>query len=172
MEQMCLDFEVSEERRAFNLVYPELSDLIYNAPIDSGVLIFKELQNLSSVYFLSPNKLFLQIRLRKKSRYLLIPESYASELPEDVVTKGTKSEEGMVRVVLNGAEDIVTYAPVLRKILQSITRGYHEFACCSRYEECSDALTCIHPNPKFALGCKYRQNLDLGKVFYGKNKNI
>ncbi len=48
----------------------------------------------------------------------------------------------------------------------------HKFACCSRFEECSDAKICIHPNRKYAKGCFYKKNLESGKIFYGKNRNI
>lgn len=47
------------------------------------------------------------------------------------------------------------------------------FGCCSRFNECSDKLECVHENKLYAAGCKYRKiNLENGRVFYGKNKNI
>lgn len=52
------------------------------------------------------------------------------------------------------------------------SRKVGSFGCCGRYEACSDARECIHPDAAFALGCGYRQNLLAGRIFYGKNKNI
>lgn len=49
-------------------------------------------------------------------------------------------------------------------------RKMDTFGCCSRYEACSDAMKCIHPDPVFASSCQYRQNLLAGRIFYGKNK--
>lgn len=46
------------------------------------------------------------------------------------------------------------------------------FACCARYEQCSDAKKCIHANQLYSKACEYRKNLESGKIFYGKNKNI
>ena len=46
------------------------------------------------------------------------------------------------------------------------------FDCCSRYEQCSDAKQCIHPDQTFAGGCRYRQRLRKGIIYYGKNRNI
>lgn len=172
MEQLSFDIDVSDERKAFDLVYPHLQDIIYNAPADSNVLVFKELENCSSVYFLNSNMRLFQIRMRKKNKYLLLPESCVAELPEGTVVERVKSEEGMIRVPLESPEDILRYASQLRSILDKTSRKYHEFACCSRYEACSDAKTCIHPDVIFALGCQYRHNLMDGKIFYGKNKNI
>lgn len=45
------------------------------------------------------------------------------------------------------------------------------FGCCAKYVECSDALCCLE-NPEYSKFCFYRQNLESGKIFYGKNKNI
>lgn len=46
------------------------------------------------------------------------------------------------------------------------------FGCCSRYLECSDELRCVQPNVPWAHGCMYRENLNRGRVFYGKNRNF
>jgi hypothetical protein len=171
LEQLSFDTEVSDERKVFNLIYPKLSDIVNNAPIDSGVLIFKELINCSSVYFLSTGVIVFQIRMRKTSRYLLLPESRKGDLPAGTPISKTKSDAGMIRISLSDPEDILLYTPVLRSILLDLTKGNQQFGCCGRYEACSDARTCIHPDIKFALGCQYRQNLINGRIFYGKNRN-
>lgn len=46
------------------------------------------------------------------------------------------------------------------------------FACCNSFEKCSDALACLHKEDCFYNGCLYRRNLEQGRIFYGKNKNI
>lgn len=46
------------------------------------------------------------------------------------------------------------------------------FGCCSLFEECSDAKRCVHPNRLYSTACAYRRNLESGRIFYGKNKNI
>lgn len=48
----------------------------------------------------------------------------------------------------------------------------NNFGCCSRFNECSDYKKCVHKNKLFAYGCLYRRNLESGKIFYGKNRNI
>lgn len=172
MDQLCFEEMIPDEKKAFELVYPELSDIIFNAPLDSGILVFQELKNFSSVYFLDSNELFFRIRLRKKSRYILIPEEYEDLLPPDTIVSRTKSDAGMVRIAIQTYEDILKYVPVLRSVLERICRKHRDFGCCSRYMECSDAMACLHPDPKFAICCWYQQNLSEGKVFYGKNKTI
>ena len=172
MEQLSFNIEISDERRAFELIYPHISDIIYNAPIESEILIFKEINNCSSVYYLSTNMLLFQIRLRKKSKYLLLPEKSIDEIPEGAAICKSKSDPGMIRIPITAAEDILAFVPTLRNTLNAMTKRNQSFGCCSRYEACSDAKTCIHPDVKFALGCQYRHNLMEGKIFYGKNKTI
>lgn len=46
------------------------------------------------------------------------------------------------------------------------------FSCCSRFNQCSDAKKCIHENKLYSTACTYRKNLEAGRIFYGKNKNI
>ncbi len=43
------------------------------------------------------------------------------------------------------------------------------FGCCGLYRECSDAGHCVHPDAERAKMCRYRSNLDMGNIFYGKN---
>ena len=46
------------------------------------------------------------------------------------------------------------------------------FGCCNDFVRCSDAMHCLHKDDVEYLGCYYRENLDAGRIFYGKNKNI
>lgn len=46
-----------------------------------------------------------------------------------------------------------------------------KFGCCSSYLECSNKKICVK-NDNFSRNCYYRKNLELGKIFYGKNRNI
>lgn len=48
----------------------------------------------------------------------------------------------------------------------------NSFGCCCLYEQCSDAMKCLHVNKLYALGCAYYKNLKVGRIFYGKNKNV
>lgn len=46
------------------------------------------------------------------------------------------------------------------------------FGCCGLYQECSDALRCVHPDLPYAKACQYRKNLEAGRIFYGKNATV
>ena len=79
-------------------------------------------------------------------------------------------DESQLCKVLDGwldyIEKLVEYE--LRTYVSKATR----FACCSHFVECSDAKKCVHKNKLYACACFYKANLDAGKIFYGKNKNI
>lgn len=44
-----------------------------------------------------------------------------------------------------------------------------DFACCSRYQECSDAKSCLIPDIDYSQSCAYRKKLESGTIYYGKN---
>lgn len=45
----------------------------------------------------------------------------------------------------------------------------NSFGCCSRFVECSNKGSCVHPNLLYSKGCSYRKNLESGDVFYGQS---
>ena len=76
-------------------------------------------------------------------------------------------------MVASSFNDVLALAPVLAVIAEAeVVIASDSFGFCSRYEACSDAQKCIHPNPIFAAACTYKKNLEQGRIFYGKNKNI
>ena len=70
--------------------------------------------------------------------------------------------------------DIIDQINILKETKRTIFRNLitETFACCNDFNRCSDALKCLHPENRMYNGCMYRKNLEAGKVFYGKNKNV
>ncbi len=83
-------------------------------------------------------------------------------------------KDGKVLTLTSDSPDFSDQIKKLKETKQYIFRNLitDTFACCNDFERCSDALKCIHPENRFYNGCMYRKNLEAGKVFYGKNKNI
>lgn len=85
----------------------------------------------------------------------------------------THLDDGISRVVVPDFKSVLALAPVLSEIaVAEIVIASDSFGCCGRYEACSDAKKCIHPDQLFAAACAYKKNLEQGRIFYGKNKNI
>lgn len=83
------------------------------------------------------------------------------------------SKNDFIRIDISSLREIAAY---LNKIEYSLAYTLEstpkDFSCCSRYEQCSNAKKCVHPDKSFALGCYYRKVLAKGTVFYGENRNI
>lgn len=45
------------------------------------------------------------------------------------------------------------------------------FACCSYYKECSNEKHCIISNLDYSQNCQYREKIESGIIYYGKNAN-
>ena len=174
MEQLLESQKVdnsTEEEKAFTLLYPQLMDLLHNAPMDAKILFLDKKKDFSSVYYFEKNNLFIRIVLRNQARYIYIPDLYIHHFPSYLLSK-VKSVPDMSRISIENYSDILKYVTYLRSMLDDMCRKLKDFGCCSRYLECSNATHCIHPNPRFALQCIYFYNLRDGKIFYGKNRNI
>lgn len=48
----------------------------------------------------------------------------------------------------------------------------NSYGCCHMYKECSDSKKCLKEDKMSAKVCQYRKNLEQGRIFYGKNRNI
>ena len=108
---------------------------------------------------------FLQLSINKKLLETLPLTGFTSQA--DI-----KNPWNYVRLTFDNTENC-------RSALYAVTEYFslnytpsERFGCCHRYIECSDAKECTL-NDKFrARGCYYRENLEKGKIFYGKNANI
>lgn len=77
-------------------------------------------------------------------------------------------------VLMNALSDLEN---VLKEKMFDIFLNYSTvmaFGCCGRYVQCSDERRCIMHDidPLYARGCQYRANLEAGRIFYGKNRNV
>lgn len=98
-------------------------------------------------------------------------------LPDDAeVLKRTKADmaAGMVRIrIKKTSPSLIAY---IRENTVYCLKGYvskaARFGCCSMFEKCSDEGKCVHENQLYSKACIYRNHLEQGRVFYGKNRNI
>lgn len=56
---------------------------------------------------------------------------------------------------------------LVRYRIKTFVSAADSFGCCSRFNECSDAKKCIHPNRLYSTACTYRRHLEAGEIFYG-----
>ena len=168
---------LNKEERAFQLLKPALENTLVKDNLSSKSIFFRagsaEKSQYSSVYLFNEGCIFCRICFRGKQHYLSVPSAYESLIPDGIKFKTLSSDPSYCRISLDSVDDVLLYKDILCEILAGqIDTFPTEFGCCSRYEACSDALKCIHPDSDMAIKCAYRKNLKKGKVFYGKNKNI
>lgn len=114
-----------------------------------------------------------RLRLRGTQPYISLPITFSDLIPDSFPTKQLSSEGKYMRILIDENHPVESYHDFLIQIAgESVNRYPKEWDCCSRYLECSDAKSCVHPDKSFALGCGYRKALTSGRIFYGKNRNI
>ena len=182
MEQISFDTllenadHFEKERHAFQLIEPALKEILEKENLLSQSILFrvgKQTSLYSSVYLFNESSILCRICFRGKQHYLSISSSYEDLIPAETSYKIANSDRNYCRIPLKSVNDIELHKELLCEILTiQLDTFPSEFACCSRYEICSDAGKCIHPDSDRAIRCFYRKNLKKGKIFYGKNKTI
>jgi len=135
---------------------------------------FKENQTGDTFYL--GNSALIIIRQTSKSQRILIKDTLYKKVDSGFLSSlpllDLKSDPLYVKIDTQLGDDM---ANAIRPYLEKAIEDYKppkSFACCSRYVQCSDAKKCIHPQQVYAKQCWYRENLENGKIFYGKNKNV
>ena len=122
-----------------------------------------------------------RVKLTKKVMYLTVREKYLSYFEEYVSSHKVEvsyvketGNESWIRIPVSSLSDVLEMAEPICAVYMIVVADFcgERFGCCSRYEQCSDERKCIHPDFLFSRACAYRENLEAGNIFYGKNRNI
>ena len=120
---------------------------------------------------LKTDKQVLEFSVRKTQENDLrqyLPED-AEIMPETKTDKETRT----VRIRIKDTSPHLT--GYIRSHTEYCVQHYQSkearFGCCSQMEACSDARKCLHTNKLYSKACMYRENLESGRIFYGKNRN-
>lgn len=168
MEQITFDSnntDKSDDKRIQTALEKKIANQEY-----TKFLNVKENQD-GSISIKAKSILVAKIKLSKKTAYIEVKPKYEKDFInfEMIRTKNDYS-----RIKIDGIDEVLALIEqlsiVYMKVLSEL--GEESFGCCHRYVECSDALKCLHPDFLTSLACSYKKNLDKGRVFYGKNKNI
>ena len=125
----------------------------------------------------NPGKNFVVMNIQNNNDIeLLIRNSQhnAIDLPNTATVKSVSSDTSFKHIIFTYNDDTI-YDYIKSNIILCL-KTYHSnarsFGCCSHFIECSDAMKCVHENKLYSTACSYRKNLEDGKIFYGKNRNI
>lgn len=159
------------EREFLSAIETDLRSAAEDMGGDSQLMKISVTSSYTAVMF--GNLTAFRLKIRGKQRYIFIPLSLADLIPEGTPKKKPSDKEKYWKILITDAHPLNSYKDFLVKVMaETVNRYPKEWDCCSRYLECSDAKTCVHPDKAFALGCGYRKTLSSGRIFYGKNRNI
>lgn len=114
-----------------------------------------------------------RLKLRGKQQYILLPMLFSDLLESDFHTASLPSEGKYLRLPVDDQHTIDSYKELLIRVAgETVNRYPKEWDCCSLYQQCSDAKSCVLEDKELALRCGYRKILNSGKIFYGKNRNV
>lgn len=131
-------------------------------------------ENKSHLTLKAKSMLVARVAVKKSCATVEYKKKY-DRLFADCGVEAFPTKEGMSKLTVDSFEDVLRLlsAPLAAAAVETLNDGVGQsFACCSRYEACSDALQCVQPDKELAVGCSYRRNLEKGRVFFGKNKTI
>ena len=124
-----------------------------------------------SFFFFS--QLGFKLILGKKKSRIEIDPSYVSD-PEAISSTTSYSASGVLFLNYGGDFNLGAFLDVVKVVCDDKRSNVtvERFGCCSSYVECSDVKCCLHEENFEYLGCYYRENLEVGRIFYGVNKTI
>lgn len=131
--------------------------------------------NSHNVDRVGKNDVFMLLKYEENEVVSLkIRDSYFSDLNiPDSAAKTKKPSDGSFTNILFRTDDLHIFDFIKSVVLIGLERyeSTSSFGCCSKFELCSNARKCLHENKLYSKGCKYRKNLESGKIFYGQNTN-
>lgn len=171
-EQLQMDAFLSPEEQFFHDIHQSLVDVIDLNRVPLEYLSFDERKAYYAITYRGSVVARFKFKRAKAAAYIEFPEKVleaaeASSLTAKVKDSMAKFEFSDISLAAQN------FGPLCCKALDYVINQYPKgFDCCSRFEACSDAKGCIHPDPHFAADCGYRRILKDGRIFYGKNRNV
>lgn len=141
----------------------------------SPYVVFNMGSNNVACHLYLYNQKSLTLTIGAKVSHITFNDADLSFSPESLSTSVSYTgSDKLARVYIDMMFNWDAFADALRQLAKkkrfSVT--VDSFGCCNDFYRCSDARACIHQGDYFHLGCEYRRNLENGKIFYGKNRNV
>lgn len=126
------------------------------------------------------NNILLKYNFMKKISDFIeiryINDLILERIKEKISNVQYKENDLYIRVSIDDIDQLDVLEQEIQDIFSEMFLQYmstaESFGCCSKYVECSDEKRCVQNDVRLRCSCIYKKNLDSGKIFYGKNKNI
>ena len=103
--------------------------------------------------------------------YKLFPLPVGTEL-KPMNAQEEKTGKQKIQVAMNSPSLLDWLKRIIQWRIDNYISSADSFGCCSEFVKCSDAKKCVHSNRLYSTVCAYRHNLESGRIFYGKNRNV
>lgn len=151
-----------------NSIYEDIKIILNKMGKDTSyVALRKNVTDYTINFF---NTAAVKIKFGRKNYFYIKAEP--EDLPQGYELQVLKSMPGYVRFELNPNDNFNKLSDILSNLYDKSIVAPIIFGCCNSFELCSDAKKCVNKDPILALGCMYRENLEKGRIFYGKNRNV
>lgn len=173
MEQLMINF--SETPNSVEEVFQLIVTCLATFELPTEMLSLKPLMQKGVANAVVIEKTMCKIVVKQSSVYILVHEKFRNEAEaSNLAYTQDKAMENYIRIPITSSQSVFSAGQALRAAFKSAFRENADtsFGCCSRFNQCSDARKCINPDPILALGCKYRDNLENGRIFYGSHPTV
>lgn len=114
---------------------------------------------------------FFYFPLRKTRKSINVSSSYKEILDKHNIQYIQRKSSPTFFEIAYTNDFLLIFSDFVKELYDEINMSFsgEAFSCCSRYKQCSDAKKCVSPFKDFYKYCRYRRNIEQGKIFYGKN---
>ena len=189
-EQENIEFDC-KTKSIKEIIFDKLENMIKDVKIDNfniyeicekteKLKLNDEYKNETFSYKIFNNNILLKYNVMKKVSDFIEIRCINDKIFESINNKFDnvqyKENDLYIRINLQKIDQIDLIENEIKEIFSEMFLQYmnteESFGCCSKYIECSDAKHCVHSDVRLRFSCMYKKNLDAGKIFYGKNRNI
>lgn len=148
-------------------IYEAISDMV----ADKEYVVLNINKTCSSISMF--DSVVFRIRINSRTQCLDTENTIATEYVSEIAGASLTKNTAHIPLVVEE-----TALPKIKAMMQDIYEQRRSqvsgdtFACCNDHVRCSDAGFCLKLNNRDYWGCIYRKNLEEGRIFYGRNKNI
>lgn len=171
-EQLQIDSFLAPEEKFFQDIRQDLAAVIDQNYAPLEYLSFDHRKAYYAISYRDSVVVRYRLSRTRAASYIEFPVGIIKAC--DRACREPKLNGGMARFkVLDESSIVRDFGELVCKSLDLVINQYPKsFDCCSRFEACSDAKKCVHPDRHFAADCGYRRILKDGRVFCGKNRNV
>lgn len=177
MEQLSFDYierpndEVIHKALIQEINNPEFTKHLVVEVLKSGMISIRAKNDVCARIKLTANLHYIEVKPDYKDEFTAAGASTSQADEQDIQNK--QGSNGWSRIAIDSIDDVLSMTkPLSAVFVLVLTKEGAGFSCCSRYMQCSDEKKCLHPDFLTSLACAYKRNLEAGRIFYGKNKNI